>query len=540
MESVKLSITCRTPLAEKYNAKGLARIDAAIGKWIKADAKRGIRTHHVAVDDAAAMKPYKVPPVKGEITAAKVKEALDALVARLSPDYIVLIGAGDVVPLFEVSNPTLNDGDTDAVVPTDNPYASSVKFGKKRATYLVPDRVVGRIPDLPGSSDPSWLIGYLAVATSWRSRAPSKFKHDLMVCCYTWRKSGQACVKFLERDTAGLLLSPPALDRSKKLKDRHQALLQMIKCHGAEKASRFFGQKGHAYPEVLRSTSLNKRTRKATVVGSMCCFGASLFDPLDPAALFPNEPPIASVYLRQGGFGFLGSTSTAWVGLDAMLCADWIVAAFLKAVLNGASLGRAALEAKQDLIRWNQQQGDQIDSAEEKTLLQFVLLGDPSIHPITAAPATTTTASLRGAAPTTAALMARRQRRATRHQLGSMLRRGLPMRHALQHAPLPKELRAVASELAKRAGDGFRFKLSAPRVQRVVSDIEQPELSMTAAGPLATAGLRSIASHSVSQRTLQYSWVARRQRGPVPEIRLVNVQTDPKGAVLRTQVLASS
>ena len=56
MQSVKLSITCRKSLQQKYDARSLRRIDCAIAKWIAADAERGIRTIHLAVDDAADMK----------------------------------------------------------------------------------------------------------------------------------------------------------------------------------------------------------------------------------------------------------------------------------------------------------------------------------------------------------------------------------------------------------------------------------------------------------------------------------------------------
>jgi hypothetical protein len=545
MESVKLSITCRGALEAKYDVRTRARIDTAIANWIPADAQRGIRTIHLAVDDAKAMKPYKVAPVTGEVTAEKVKVALDALVARLSPDYIVLMGSGDVVPLFDVPNPTFNeDGDTDESVPTDNPYASSRKFDlKKRATYLVPDRVVGRMPDLPGSKDATWLTRYLAVATGWKSLPASKYAKDLMVCTTTWRKSGQACAKYVARDIASLLLSPPVRERSKPIRDRHGALFQMIKCHGSPNDSAFYGQKGNSYPEALRSRSLDRRTKKATVVGAMCCFGANVFDPLDPTAVNPGEPPIPNVYLRQGAFGFLGSTCTAWVGLDAMLCADWIVAAFLKSVMSGASLGRAALEAKQDFVRWNEQQGDQIDSADEKTLLQFTLLGDPSVHPVIAAgPAAVATASLLGAKPGAAVTLARRQRRAARFELGAVLRDGLPERQTLKAAAVPKSVKGVATQLAERAGVDFKFKLASPKVQRVKTEISQPELSVTAALPLVAAKMRSSPAKLVSRTSYQYYWTARYHvaDAPVAELRMVTIQADPSGHVLRTQLLASS
>src|SRR4051812_47297729 len=100
MASVKLSITCRKALEAKYDAAALRRLDAAIAGWVKADKARGIKVIHIAVDDSTAMKAYKVPPVTGAVTASKVKKALDSLVAKLAPDYIVLFGAGDVVPPF--------------------------------------------------------------------------------------------------------------------------------------------------------------------------------------------------------------------------------------------------------------------------------------------------------------------------------------------------------------------------------------------------------------------------------------------------------
>ncbi len=57
---------------------------------------------------------------------------------------------------------------------------------------------------------------------------------------------------------------------------------------------------------------------------------------------------MASTYLRKGAVGFVGSTMMAWVGLDEMSAADWIVTDYLRRVLEGASIGRALLESKQD------------------------------------------------------------------------------------------------------------------------------------------------------------------------------------------------
>ena len=548
MQSVKLSVTCRAALEARYDAKGMKAIDAAVKRWTEADRARGIRTVHLALDDAESMKPWNVNAIPKRPTPVQVKRALDALVTRLSPDYIVLFGSDDVIPHFAVPNPSLSeaDGDTDPAVPTDNPYACSKAFdARKRASYLLPDRVVGRIPDLPGSNDPRWLTDYLGVATRWVSRAAKSYAKDLMVCCDSWRDSGRECARYISRDVQALMISPPTGTKSSTVRGRHAARLQMIKVHGAELDSAFYGQKGNSYPEVLRSGALLRRTKRSTVVGAMCCYGASVFDPNDEAAVNPGEAPIPSVYLRQGAYGFLGSTCTAWVGPDTMMCADWIVASFLKSVLAGASLGRATLESKQDFVRWNEQQGDVIDTAEEKTLLQFVLLGDPSIHPVVAdAPMALATASLLGAAPQRSVVAARRQRRSLRHELGAVLRDAIPARREVSKE-VPKDVRAVASRLAESAGAEFKFRMSAPQVQKVSAAISQPELSPVAARGAARAmsAVAGAPKKATVQRTsYQYYWTARhREKGaPVEEIRLVSVQADRQGNVMRTRLMVSS
>lgn len=382
--TLKLSLTHRGRLRAKYGASGVAAIEQAVSKWQAKDGVRGFRNVFLGVDDGAALKPFGVAPVQGAVTAAKVKGVVDRLCAKLAPEYLVLLGAGDVVPQFEVANPTLHDdGDTDPRVPTDNPYACSRPFvAAQRSSYLIPDRVVGRIPDLPGATDPALLLEGLATAAGWKSKPASSYAGDLLACCDEWVGAGRACVQAIGRAPGRLQVSPPATATSPAIRGRHGKLLQMIKVHGAELDAQFYGQAGNSYPELLTSPTITGRTRPGTVVGAMCCFGAALFDPTDPAAVVPGALPIPAVYLEQGAFGFAGSTTTAWVGVEQMMCADWVVTGFLKSVLGGASLGRAFLEAKQDFVNWIQKQGRSPDLAEEKTLLQFVLLGDPSIHPV--------------------------------------------------------------------------------------------------------------------------------------------------------------
>ncbi|MGH9360822.1 MAG: C25 family cysteine peptidase, partial [Thermoanaerobaculia bacterium] len=393
MKTIKLSLTHRGRLAKKYGKAGLARIDKAVKSWVAKDAERGITTLHVALDDAQAMARYRVAPVTGSVTPTKVKQAVDGLFKALSPDYLVLMGSSDVLPHFAVANPSFApvDGDLDEEVPTDNPYACSRPFVKsKRESYLIPDRVVGRIPDLPGRGDPAVLVDYLAAAESWKPGAATAYADDLLLCCDSWKASGRECAEFLTRQAKRLLVSPPTVDGTAALRKRHATRLHMIKCHGAQLDGRFYGERANSdddLPIALTSGSLAGRVVEGTVVGAMCCYGGLVFDPDDDAAEVAGALPIPTAYLQQGAYGFAGSTTIAWVGPEAMVCADRVIASFLRGTLRGASLGRALLEAKQDFVRFIDKQGAAPDIADEKTLLQFYLLGDPSIHLVAAAPA---------------------------------------------------------------------------------------------------------------------------------------------------------
>ena len=577
MASIKLSVTHRGRLKAKYGAAGLAAIDAAVAKWIARDKTRGLATVHVEVDVAASLQPFGVQALSGAVTAVKLKKIVDKLWTKLEPDYLVLLGSDEIVPLFDVANPTLDaDGDTDAKVPTDNPYACTKNFAAgDRSTYLVPDRVVGRIPDQPGASEPSTLLAALATATSWKSKKRSAYSSDLLACCDAWKGAGLASAKQIGRAASRLQVSPPEDETTKRINGRRKAMLQMIKAHGAELDARFYGQKGGNYPVLLNSTALVNNTRAGAVVGAMCCFGAALFDPADAAAALPGAPPIPLVYLRQGAFGFGGSTTTAWVGASEMMCADWIVTGFLKSVLAGASLGRAMLESKQDFVEWLQKQGTSPDLADEKTLIQFVLLGDPSLHPVVAAAmagtpgpaalgAAVPATPLALAAPTAAGVAAaRRVRRVYRTEVGSRLRESLPDRRRIATpkkvessapAAAAKEARKMVapataavpgaapaaagpvSAKPKKAYRDFEFDFSKPKVERVTRGTGGPVAAMASRVVAAALG----APPTARQTELEYYWSARRKVGPVPEICVIQVTTDENGELLKRRVLVSS
>ena len=95
----------------------------------------------------------------------------------------------------------------------------------------------------------------------------------------------------------------------------------------------------------------------------------------------PGDPlPICLVYLDAGAYAFFGSTTTAYGPAQGNAQADLITQYFLRPILLGASVGRAVLQARQQFVAAT----GHLSPYDLKTLVQFVGLGDASIHPVLA------------------------------------------------------------------------------------------------------------------------------------------------------------
>jgi hypothetical protein len=98
----------------------------------------------------------------------------------------------------------------------------------------------------------------------------------------------------------------------------------------------------------------------------------------DPTREQQQQIGIANTYLKQGAYGFFGSTNIAYGPANANAHADLLCQYFFRHLLDGSSLGLAALQARQDFVG----AAKVLEPIAQKTLAQFVLLGDPSIHPV--------------------------------------------------------------------------------------------------------------------------------------------------------------
>ena len=445
----KLVITHRAALRAKYGAAALARIDAALKALTAADKRRGVDTQILAVDLASAMKPFGAAAVPARPDAKSLKTAIDAIARARQPHYLVLLGGPDVLPMVPLKNPAHGGelGDSDAVVPSDLPYACEGAYATDPNRFLGPTRVVGRLPDLPGAAKPDLLLQLIRASARHQGLPRDAFADSFGLSAEVWQASTRLSLTNTFGHADRMHLSPPKGPRWTKADLAPR--MHFINCHGAEDMPEYYGQRGEDYPVSLRSALLRDRITAGTVVAAECCYGAQLFNP-DQA---DGAWPMALRYLADGACGFLGSTTVAYGPSEGNGSADLLCQYFLQRVLAGASLGRALLEARQKFAG----ERTHLDPMDLKTLGQFYLLGDPSLQPVTgAAHALARTKAFKKAFASIEDRGVRGLRRERLEREGRNLARSLPRLQPSSEAPAKAVVDAVRPMLKDSGIDPAR------------------------------------------------------------------------------------
>ncbi len=369
----KIIVTNTAALRKKYG-KGLTHIQTAWKKLIAADKLRGLKTRVIALDSAATMKKYKVAAVKDPANAKQNKQAIDAIYKSLLPEYLLILGAVDVVPHQDMLNLVFDgDNDPDKFAYGDLPYACEAPYSQKVQDFIGPTRVLSRLPDLTGGKDPAYLVGLLNTAAQAQQLPASEYRAHLGLTAKVWEKSTKMSLTNLFGSGSDTRTSPtqgPHWSEAQLKRRTH-----FINCHGAPADAFFYGQAGSNYPQAHSASYVAGKLSEGTVAAVECCYGAELYD---PALLDPPQMAIGNTYLAGKAYGYFGSTTIAYGPAEGNGAADLLCQFFLKRVLLGASLGRAVLEARQEFVS----HAPMLDPIDLKTLAQFNLLGDPSIHPV--------------------------------------------------------------------------------------------------------------------------------------------------------------
>jgi hypothetical protein len=367
--SSKLLLTNRGALKAKYGSDGVAAIEGAIKRLAAADRARGLDTRLVYLD-GAALGSARVHDARDP---SENKAAVDAVAKKHRPEYLVLVGSHDVVPFQDLKNklhdPADPDSDPDRFAGSDLPYACEAPYSQDTAKFLGPTRVIGRIPDMTGARTPAYLLAQFEASAA--AQPAPRPESCFALTAKVWVKSTKMSVRNILGAVPVVLTSPTAgpAFTAPQLREK----LHFVNCHGNQSDHRFSGE----FPDDTYFTAMDSRklagVGPGTVAAFECCYGAELYDPEGLPAM-----SIANQYLARRAAGVVAATTIAYGPADDNANADWICQFFLEQVLRGASLGRAFLEARLAYLR----KQSVVDPYDEKTLAQFVLLGDPSLHPI--------------------------------------------------------------------------------------------------------------------------------------------------------------
>ena len=105
----KVIVSNKSALTENYGNNGLTKLTATLNCLITADAARNLNTTIVWVDDTAQIHALGGRPPTSREDEKGNKAAVDAIVDKLSPDYIVLLDGPDVIPHIALDNFLPND-----------------------------------------------------------------------------------------------------------------------------------------------------------------------------------------------------------------------------------------------------------------------------------------------------------------------------------------------------------------------------------------------------------------------------------------------
>lgn len=127
----KVIVTNSSALKAKYGATGVKQITATVQALIKADKARGLLTSLVLLDNKTTMHKLNAPVVINATDPRQNKRAIDGIYKALTPDYILILGAVDVIPHQDLKNPAYDpspDGDPDQFAYGDLPYACEAGY----------------------------------------------------------------------------------------------------------------------------------------------------------------------------------------------------------------------------------------------------------------------------------------------------------------------------------------------------------------------------------------------------------------------------
>lgn len=404
----------RSKLAALYGQQALESLEAELKQLVETCRSRpGWGAMLFLADDPAFTAPFGIKPARpGDPWGLKLALVdLDAALAKRGEmiGAVLIVGGPEIVPFHHLPNP-VDDDDLD--VASDNPYAT------RDENYFIPEWPVGRLPGGAGN-DPGLLIKTLRrihtqhaaparpanwyallweKLTSWLRPSRPGGRRSFGYTAAVWRQASLSVFRPIG-EPRSMLVSPPwgvngsaGHVPSGKLTEIPTpipfAKLGYFNLHGLADAAEWYGQRdpadrqeGPDYPVALRpqdvgTVDYQKDSCGPQVVFSEACYGGHILGK-------PFDKTMALSFLAAGTQAIAGSTSMAYGSVSTpLIAADLLGHSFWNYLRDGLAAGEALRRAKIHLAREMHDRQGYLDGEDQKTLISFVLYGDPLAQPL--------------------------------------------------------------------------------------------------------------------------------------------------------------
>jgi hypothetical protein len=384
-------------LQELYGAQTASMIDGMIKELAALIRQRpGWGSLVFYPDDPTGMSALELTPISSN-DPWKLKLSLSDLDQSLTKKgsmigAVLIVGSSQIIPFHQLPNPT-DDGD--AHVLSDNPYATL------DSNYFIPEWPIGRLPGENGS-DAGLLLELLRQVAKYHShlnkskgwqktsifrrvslqlanwlKPERRPKPSLGYTAQVWQASSKSVFQPIHRGE-NLIASPPVISGALPGKKSLSAQFAYFNLHGISDGVEWFGQKNYAsitsepdYPVALSLKDFHSSQLSPHVVFSEACFGA-LIDEKDVSQALSLK------FIASGTRAFVGSTGIAYGSVTSpLIAADLLGNHFWNFIKKDMPVGFALLRAKLALVKDMHKRQNYLDGEDQKTLISFILLGDP-------------------------------------------------------------------------------------------------------------------------------------------------------------------
>ena len=192
-----------------------------------------------------------------------------------------------------------------------------------------------------------------------------------------WR-GASAAVYNLIGDPRELLTCPPLDADALPIEGLAPSRLSYFNLHGIEDGPEWYGQRSATdpsslpeYPVALRPADVTNSGRAPSFVFSEACYGANILNK-------HTEDALCLKFLDSGTRAMVASTKIAYGSVATPLIgADLLGKCFWQNINLGLPAGEALQRAKLQMAQEMQQRQGFLDGEDQKTLIEFVLYGDP-------------------------------------------------------------------------------------------------------------------------------------------------------------------